>query len=377
MMSEPRNDAQDRDFHRMATELAVSLGVVALLAYWCFSIVRPFLIPLVWGVVLAVALRPASVRIEHAAGGRRKLGVILLMLVCLGVVLLPTVLLSKSLFDGARFVASHVEEDRLVVPPAPDRVAQWPLVGPTVYETWNLAATNLESVVAQFRPQVRAFGAWLLALAKQAAMAVLVTAVALVIAALLLVRREDASRIAVDVGARIAGEDGARNVRVAGQTIESVVKGVVGVAAIQAALAAAGLAVAGVPGAGLWALLVLILAVAQLPPLLVLLPAILYLVAADASMVTIVLFTVWSVIVTASDAVLKPLLLGRGSDTPMPVILIGAIGGLLLHGLIGLFVGAVVFSTGHRLFGQWMQQGADARPESATKAAPSHGSSSG
>jgi predicted PurR-regulated permease PerM len=94
-------------------------------------------------------------------------------------------------------------------------------------------------------------------------------------------------------------------------------------------------------------------------------------------MVTIVLFTVWSVIVTASDAVLKPLLLGRGSDTPMPVILIGAIGGLLLHGLIGLFVGAVVFSTGHRLFGQWMRQGADARPEAATKAAPSHGSPSG
>ena len=376
-MSEARYDAQNADSHRRAIEVAVSLGVVGLLAYWCFSIVRPFVIPLVWGVVLAVALRPACVWIEQATGGRRKLAVILLMLVCLGVVLLPTVLLSKSLLDGARSVASHVEEDRLVVPPAPDRVAEWPLVGPKVYETWNLASTSLESVLEQFRPQVKAFGAWLLALAKQAAMAVLVTAVALVIAALLLMRRETASRIAVGVGTRIAGEEGARNVRIAGQTIESVVKGVVGVAAIQAALAAVGLAVAGVPGTGVWALLVLILAVAQLPPLLVLLPAILYLVATGASTVTIALFAAWSVIVTASDAVLKPLLLGRGTATPMPVILIGAIGGLLLHGLIGLFVGAVVFSTGYRLFGRWMEQGADAPPVSAPDAEPSHGSPSG
>jgi predicted PurR-regulated permease PerM len=100
--------------------------------------------------------------------------------------------------------------------------------------------------------------------------------------------------------------------------------------------------------------LVLILAVAQLPPLLVLGPAIFYLVATDAGMATIVLFTVWSLVVTVSDGLLKPLLLGRGSDTPVAVILIGAIGGLLFHGLIGLFVGAVVFSTGYRLFGRWM-----------------------
>jgi len=370
-MSEARNHVPTMDAHRRAIEVAVSLGVVGLLAYWCFSIVRPFVIPLVWGVVLAVALRAACVWIERATGGRRKLAVILLLLAALGVVLIPTGLLSKSLLDGARSVASHVEEDRLVVPPAPGRVAEWPLVGPKVYETWNLASTSLQSVLEQFRPQVKAFGVRLLALAKQAAMAVLVTAVALVIAALLLMRREAASRVALGIGARIAGEEGARNVRIAGQTIESVVKGVVGVAAIQAALAAVGLAVAGVPGTGVWALLVLILAVAQLPPLLVLLPAILYLVAADASTVTIALFTVWSVIVTASDAVLKPLLLGRGTETPMPVILIGAIGGLLLHGLIGLFVGAVVFSTGYRLFGQWMEQGADAQPGTIAKAAPS------
>jgi predicted PurR-regulated permease PerM len=182
--------------------------------------------------------------------------------------------------------------------------------------------------------------------------------VAVVIAAYFLTRREAVVQVALDIGARIGGDDGVAAVHLAGQTIRTVANGVVGVAAIQATLAAIGLMVAGVPGAGLWALIVLVLAVAQLPPLLVLGPAILYLVATDASMLTVVLFTVWSLIVSVSDALLKPLLLGRGSDTPVAVVLIGAIGGLVLHGLIGLFIGAVVFSTGFRLFGSWMRPGA-------------------
>ena len=261
------------------------------------------------------------------------------------------------------------------IPPAPDSVAQWPLVGPTVYKTWNLASTSLETVLVRFRPQVRAFGGWLVALAKGAAVAVLLSAVALVIAAFLLARREAATRLAVDIGARIAGERGAEAVRLAGQTIRSVATGVVGVAAIQAAMAAVGLVLAGVPGAGLWSLLILVLAVAQLPPLVVLGPAILYLVATDSGTVTIVLFSVWSLVVVFSDTLLKPLLLGRGSSAPVPVILIGAIGGLLLHGVIGLFVGAVVFSTGYRLFGVWIAQNPDAGLEQEPAPPPEPGPS--
>jgi predicted PurR-regulated permease PerM len=343
------------DLDSKATQVAVRLAVVGLLTFWCFAIFRPFLMPLVWAIVLAVALRPLFVGIERVIGGRRKLAAILLVVLCLGVVLLPTILLSESLIAGARGVSSRLEGGELKIPPAPERVAQWPVVGPTVYETWNLASTNLESVLQKFRPQVKALGTALVALARQSAVAVLMTVVALVIAAFLLVRREAVVKVALGIGARIAGHEGEESVRLAGQTIGTVAKGVVGVAAIQAALAAVGLLVAGIPGAGLWALIILVLAVAQLPPLLVLLPAILYLVATDASMVTIVLFSIWSLVVTVSDGLLKPLLLGRGSDTPVAVILIGAIGGLILHGLIGLFLGAVVFSTGYRLFGRWME----------------------
>ena len=167
-------------------------------------------------------------------------------------------------------------------------------------------------------------------------------------------RRESAVKAALDIGGRLGGEQGIELVRLAGRAIGTVAKGVVGVAAIQAALAAVGLVAAGVPGAGLWALLVLVLSVAQLPPILVLGPAILYLVATRPAPRSIVLFTIWSLIASFCDAALKPMLLGRGIEMPVGVILIGAIGGLILHGLIGLFVGAVVFSIGYRLFGTWM-----------------------
>lgn len=335
-------------------ERLVRLLVVGGLTYWCYAIFRPFLMPIVWGGVLAVALQPLYLRLERAVGGRRKTAAAILAVLGLGVVLVPALALSGSVLDGARAISAVVESDELKIPPAPDRIADWPVVGPTIHQTWSLASTSLEAAMKPFLPQMRAFGLWLVALAKQGILAVLMTLVAILIACAFLAKREGATGAVVAIGRRIAGENGEEIVRLAGRTIGTVAKGVVGVAAIQAGLAALGLVVAGVPGAGLWSLLILVLAVAQLPPLLILIPAILYLVATDASMTTVVLFSVWSLFVGVSDAILKPLLMGRGSETPVWVILVGAIGGLILHGLIGLFVGAVVFSTGHRLFRGWV-----------------------
>jgi predicted PurR-regulated permease PerM len=362
-MDDIQSDNPELGQMRRVTDLVVRLAVVGLLVVWCFKIFSPFLIPLVWGIILAVALRPVFTAIEKAVGGRRKLAATLLVVLCLGVLAVPVVALSGSLVEGVRFVSDTIEssvEGEIRIPPAPASVADWPVIGPVLFETWNSASTSLETALKPFQPQLRAFGGWLVGVAKQAAMGGLLTAVAFVIAAFLLIRREAIAGTALAIGDRIGGESGAEAVRSAGQAIAAVAKGVVGVAAIQAALAAVGLALAGVPGAGLWALLVLILAVAQLPAILVLGPAVLYLIATDAGSLTILLFAAWSVVVSLSDAVLKPLLLGRGVDLPVAVILIGAIGGLILHGIVGLFVGAVVFSTGYRLFGIWLRRPASA-----------------
>jgi predicted PurR-regulated permease PerM len=146
-------------------------------------------------------------------------------------------------------------------------------------------------------------------------------------------------------------------------TIRSVAVGVLGVAFIQAVAGGIGMALAGVPGAGLWALFILILAIAQLPPLLILLPAIIYVFSTGDSTVMAVAFTVWSVFVSFSDALLKPLLLGRGVEAPMLVILLGAIGGMLYAGIIGLFLGAVILALGYKLFQAWLQSGLEEQPE--------------
>jgi len=352
----------DTDLSRKATDLAVKLVVLALLGYWCFAILRPFLMPIVLGIVLAVALYPLHQKLERLLRGRAKAAAILLVLLCLAALLIPTILLSGSLVDGVRMVTDRVQEGTIAIPPAPEKVADWPLVGKPIYETWSLASTNLEALVERIQPQLKAFAVSLVSLAKQGVLAVLIAAVGFVIAGVLWVTRDAAVRTALALARRIGGDRGAALVPLAGQAIATVAKGVVGVAAIQAVLAAIGLVVAGVPGAGLWSLLVLILAVAQLPSLIVLGPIVLFLVATSDSKLTVILFAVWSVFISVVDTPLKAVLMGRGSEIPVAVILVGAIGGLLLHGLVGLFVGAVVFSIGYTLFSGWIRADERAAP---------------
>ena len=154
---------------------------------------------------------------------------------------------------------------------------------------------------------------------------------------------------------RLTGDRGEEFAMLATKTVSSVAQGVLGVALIQSLLAGVGLLAADVPGAGLWALLVLLLAIIQLPPLLVLAPIVLYVFSASNTTVAVI-FMIWSILVSASDAFLKPLLLGRGVEVPMLIILVGAIGGMIHSGIIGLFVGAVVLALGYELFNAWLEE---------------------
>ncbi|MCB1766576.1 MAG: AI-2E family transporter, partial [Candidatus Competibacteraceae bacterium] len=135
--------------------------------------------------------------------------------------------------------------------------------------------------------------------------------------------------------------------------VRSVTRGILGVALIQALLAGLGFMVMGVPGAGLWALLCLLLSVVQIGVIFVNLPIVLY-VFSTADPIPAVLFLIWSIFVTLIDNILKPIVLGQGVDVPMAVIFVGAIGGFLSSGIIGLFVGAVVLVLGYKLFLAWL-----------------------
>jgi predicted PurR-regulated permease PerM len=347
---------EDRDLLRRSTEVAVRLVAVTVLAGWCFLIFQPFIPLMVWGLVLAVALYPAYQRLVSMLDGRRSVAATIFVALGIGLIAGPAWLLSESFYEGLRWLSLQADADTVHVPPPPDGVAEWPLIGERVATIWGEASTDLPTALAHLGVEPTGVATWLLSTASGLAVALAVMIAAVVLAGLLLLNSDGGARTAQAIGVRLAGEKGTAFVDLATESIRSVATGVVGVAAVQAVLAAIGLVIADVPAAGLWAGIVLVLAVAQLPPLLVLGPAIAFVWMTSDSTVMQVFFTVWSLVVSVSDSFLKPLFLGRGMDIPMPVILIGAIGGMLRSGIIGLFVGAVVLAVGYSIFTGWLAQ---------------------
>lgn len=334
-------------------ETTIRLGLVLLLLVWSFRIVRPFITPIVWGFILAIALSPAYLRLTAALGGRRKLAATIVVILGLLLFIVPAVVLSGTMIGGLHDVAVQFRSGELRIPPPPERVAEWPLVGERLSAFWSLAGTNLEEAASRLAPQLRAAGGWLLAAAANVGFAIVQFVFSTIIAGVLLANGPASQAGLERFMDRLAGPYGHRFVELSESTIRSVATGIVGVAVIQSTLAGVGLAVANIPAAGLWAILALVLCIIQLGPALVLLPAVLY-TFSTASKPVAVVFLVWCVFVSLIDNFLKPLLLGRGVDAPILVIFVGAIGGFLSMGIIGLFVGSVLLVLFHTLLRSWL-----------------------
>ena len=373
-MDKGRTSHIDPQFVDTALEAAVRIGMVALLGAWCFSIMRPFVGPVTWGIIIAVAVYPLYQHLVKWLSGRGKLAAALFTLLALALLITPTVFLAQSLVESVQIVSNQIRDGEFDLPPPPDSVAEWPLVGEGIHEFWDLASENLEAAVTRIAPRLEGFGKWLLSAGAGVGIGVLQFVVSIVIAGALLANSDSGAHAAQMIAHRITGARGAEFIDLARATVRSVAQGVLGVAIIQGLLAGIGLLTMGVPGAGFWAALVLLLAVVQLPPLLVLGPIMIY-VFNTADTVPAVLFILWSLMVSMSDAFLKPLLLGRGLETPMLVILIGAIGGMIVSGIIGLFIGSVILALGYELFMAWVKQDPELeseQPESDQQPAGGH-----
>ena len=364
-MGTSNESSNDRLYVRRALEASVHIGLVALVIFWCFKIGRPFLEIIVWGIIIAVAIQPIYSRLKSALGGRDRLAATLITIFALIFLLVPTIMLSDSLIDTAREVAEQLEDGTLKVPPPAESVRSWPVIGEPVYKLWSLGSKDLGAAVNKMAPRLKKYGVSLLSAAANAGVGILMFVVSIIIAGVLLAKADGAHQAALTFFRRLAGERGAQFVELAGATVRSVAQGILGVALIQSILGGLGCLVVGVPGAGLWALLILLVAVVQLPPLLVLGPIIVY-VFSTSSTIPAVLFAIWSVLVSISDPFLKSLLLGRGVDVPMLIIFIGAIGGFITSGIIGLFVGAIVFTAGYKLFIRWLKEETQPEPEPST-----------
>jgi predicted PurR-regulated permease PerM len=179
---------------------------------------------------------------------------------------------------------------------------------------------------------------------------------ALIIAGIVMAYGESGHRSSVQIASRLSGPEKGRQIAaLCTSTIRAVALGVVGIAFIQMLLVGLGFVFKGVPGAGLLALAVLLLGIMQLPATLITLPVIAFVFATEGASTATIVFAIYVFVAGLIDNVLKPLLLGRGVDVPMPVILIGALGGMVTSGIIGLFIGPVVLAVGYQLFWQWVQ----------------------
>ena len=344
----------DKQFLANAMASFIQIAAVVLLVMWCFSIVQPFIGVVVWGMIISIALYPVHLSLTDRLGGRSKTSATILVLIGLAIIIIPTWMLAGSALDGVKFVSSELQGGSVHIPPPNDSVAEWPLIGDRLHAVWTAAAENLAETLNQFEPQLQAMGEAAVGFAGSVAGGVFQFIFATIIGGVLLMSAKDGYQVSRNVANSLVGsEDGEKLTDLSIKTIRSVVKGVLGVAVIQAILAAIGLVVIGVPAAGLFAGAVLVLAIVQLPPWLVLLPiAVWYFSVAETLPATV--FLIYALIVSLSDAVLKPMLLGRGLETPMLVILIGAIGGAITSGIVGLFIGAVVLALGYELFTAWM-----------------------
>ena len=349
------NDTAEEDvaFQRRATKTVIRLSLLALLVFWCLQILRPFIDPIIGGAVIAIAVHSPYTKLTSALGGRPRVAASVLVIVALLILIVPAVALGASLVETASDLSEGFAADEITVPPPPDAIASWPIVGDRLHAVWLGASQNLESALVKLAPQLKDAGLAVIGAVGDLGWGLVMFIVAIIIAGALLPHREGAVNLADKAASLVAGERGPELAELAASSIQSVTKGVIGVALIQSVLAGLGMLAAGVPGAGLLALLILILAVMQLPAMLVLIPVILYVFATSSTAVAVV-FAIWAVLVGGSDNVLKPLLMGRGSRVPMLVLFLGSLGGFISSGILGLFLGAVILSLGYTVFMAWI-----------------------
>jgi predicted PurR-regulated permease PerM len=357
-MNQPDKMAQEKSYLGLATDIAIRIGVLALLVAWCFQILRPFITPVIWGTIIAIAFYPVCKKLRDLLGGRIRIAASIMTVIALLIIILPSIKMVSSLVDGMTYLNDKIQSGEIKVPPPLDKIESWPVVGELLKSRWQEASVNMKSTLARYAPQLKTISLKLLELAMSTTIGLLQFALSIIIAGVLMANAKGGGTLVMDLFVSLAGERGRDFADISTRTIRNVVKGILGVALIQGILAGMGFAAAGVPGAGIWAFLCLFLAIIQIGIAPVAIPVIIYMFY-YADTLTAGLLMVWLILVMLSDNFLKPILLGRGAPVPMLVIFLGSIGGFISMGFIGLFVGAVILSLSFKLFRTWLTINAD------------------
>jgi len=338
------------------TETLIRFGLIAFMVVVCVWVFEPFAKFALWALILAVALYPLHQRLTNSLNGRQGLSATLLVVASLILIGAPTVMLGDSFAGHAKDAYTAYQNDTITIKRPDPSVAEWPIIGDKLYNAWSTAADDLPGYLKSYRPQLKQILGKVLEAAAGTAGAVLLFLGALIIAGIMMAYGGPGSQAIQRILCRLT--DPMRGVRLQAlitATIRSVATGVIGVAFIQALLLGVGFYMAGVPAAGVLSIIVLLIGIAQVPASIIALPVVAYIWwSGDASTAINIVWTIYLIAAGMADNLLKPLLLGRGVDAPMPVILIGAIGGMVSAGIVGLFLGAVLLAVGYKAFMLWV-----------------------
>lgn len=364
MNTNPSDPAYGKLFSRLLLDVLIRAGLILTLVLLCYRIFSPFLVLMVWALILAITLYPLHRALAARMGGRAGWAATLITVLGVALIVVPTAVLLNSVGDSVHRLINEVQQGTLQIPPPRPGVAAWPVVGTKIHAYWQLAHDNLPALVKSLQPKIGELAKSALAMVASIGGGILAFVAAFIVAGIIMAFGEAGDRASRAIFARIVGvERGEQFTVLSVATIRAVAQGVIGIAFIQAILVGLTLLLAGVPLAGVLAIVVLVLGIAQVPALIVTLPAIAYIWMSGAyDTGAAVVNSVLLFVAGMADNVLKPLMLGRGVDAPMPVILLGAIGGMAAGGIIGLFAGAVLLALGYQIFMGWVADNPELKP---------------
>lgn len=338
-------------------DIYIKIVLLSLLLLWSFYIVRPFVTIIIWSIIVAVSLYPFHQKLLKLFKGKKQgLVTTIFVLILLVLIVVPTINLTSSVIDSGQELYQQFDSGTLKIPPPAETVKEWPLIGEKLYTNWSSASQDLEDFITKYKDEIADSLGWLFSSFAGLMGSVALALFALIFAGVFMMSAESGYRKGVEFANRLVAGRGEEFMQMCVSTIRSVVKGILLVAIIQAVLAYFGFLVIGLPAASLFALLVLVMAIIQIPVIVAMIPAI-AIVFSFADTTPAIIFTIYAVIVALSDNFLKPMLLGKGLDTPMLVILIGALGGMMLQGILGLFIGPVILALVYQLYNTWVSEG--------------------
>lgn len=349
-------------------DLAIRMGFVALFIWAALSLIAPLAGLMLWAIILTVAVYPFYAALARWLKGREILAAVIVTLIGLAITLGPVAILVSSMIEGVTTIGKMLASGEQILPSPPDQLFNWPIIGEPLHSAWTQVSTNFSDVISQHASSLLSAGGTVLGKIAGLSLSLMLMAASVLIMGLLF---RPGPALAVEVrrfANRVFAPRGGTLVDLAGATVRNVSRGVVGVAILQGLLAGIVMVLFGIKAAGLLSLIAIFLAVIQIGPGPVLIPTIIWAwFAMSPGMAA--LFTVVMLPVMVIDNILKPIFMAHGLDTPMLVILVGVLGGMVSYGLIGLFVGPVILAVFYELFVGWVnspQPGKEEAPVAST-----------